>query len=86
MTILYAFYIKDTKVVMDGTMTTTILGPKHSFIFQDKTVGAIVSPISTTYKSFRSRDDFCRLLVTFVNSSSPDQNVCPDLNPNTLTL
>ena len=49
-------------------------------------MGAIVSPINTTYKSFWGRDDFCRLLVTFVNSSSSDQNVGPDLNPNSLTL
>ena len=33
--------------------------------------------------------DFCRLLITFANSSDQDQdrqNVCPDLDPNPLTL
>ena len=39
--------------------------------------------------SFLSSGDFCRLLITFANSSDPDQdrqNVGPDLDPNHLTF
>ena len=39
--------------------------------------------------SFPASGDFCRLLITFANSSDPDQarqNVGPDLDPNCLTL
>ena len=41
------------------------------------------------FNSFPASDDFCRLLITFVNSLDPDQaeqNVGPDLGPNCLTL
>ena len=39
--------------------------------------------------SFFTSGDFCRLLITFANSSDPDQgqqNVVPDLDPNCLSI
>ena len=41
------------------------------------------------FNHFPTNGDFCRLLITFVNSLDPDQdqqNARPDLDPNCLTL
>ena len=47
-----------------------------------------MQPMTSFNSSFAS-GDFCPLLITFANSLNPyqdQQNVCPDLDPNHLTL
>ena len=48
----------------------------------------VVSRSCSVFNSLSASSDFCHLLITFANSSDPDQarhNVEPDLNPNCLT-
>ena len=45
--------------------------------------------ISDHINSFLDSGNFCHLLMTFANSLDPDQdlqNICPDLDSNSLTL
>ena len=70
---------------------TTVL-PVQISVFEnpgpeDLTVHLSVESL-LTLNSFPASGDFCRLLITFVNSLDPDQaqqNVRPDLDPNCLT-
>ena len=39
-----------------------------------------------TLNFFFASGNFYRLLINFANSLDPGQNVCPDLDPNCLTL
>ena len=48
----------------------------------------VVSTSCFVFNYLPTRDDFCCLLITFANSSDPDENrhnVGPDLDPNCLT-
>ena len=48
----------------------------------------VVSRSCSVFKSLHASDDFCCLLINFANSLDPDQaqqNVRPDLDPNSLT-
>ena len=49
----------------------------------------IPSDIQTMINSFPASGDFCHLLISFANSLDPGQDgqkVCPDLDPNILTV
>ena len=52
-------------------------------------VRPLILMLVESFHSYLASGYFCRLLITFTNSLDPDQerqNVCPDLDPNHLTL
>ena len=72
------FYVFMEKLKLSQNYHQIILLQKSSVAYSEKCINS--SPPSS---------DFCRLLISFVNSLDPDQalqNVGPDLDPNYLTL